>query len=583
MGMRPIKFARFKLKPSGDHNVNANLIWTVIFEVLGGLGIFLLGMKYMSEGLQAVSGERLRKIITAVTDNRFTAVLVGLTVTCIVQSSSITTVMVVGLVNSAMMTLTQAIGVIFGANIGTTITGWVLTLKIGKYGLPLLGTSAFLFLFSRNERVRYTGMALMGIGMIFFGLELMSSGFKPLREVPEFVKWLHSFEATSYIGVLKCVAVGCVLTCIVQSSSAMLGITMGLASTGMINFQTAGALVLGENIGTTITAFLASLGANTTAKRAAYAHICFNVIGVAWITLIAIPFYFPLIARLSAGGNPDLMVPLANGEPSYPHIMAAIAMVHTGFNVTNTLIFLPFVGLLAKLVTRMVPEKGGVEVPHLTYLDVRMLDTPSLSVVQSQKQILFMGESVELMLEKLSKVLENAEPDEEVEKKIFNRENILDNVQKEIMVFLGELISGQVPHDIMEKSRRQMRMADEYESVSDYAAAVLKGLRKLRKNNLAFAPEGIEEFKDLNRRVLDYVKKVNAAVRFEDPKAAMLLLPVSADITRIMKEYRQRHLDRLSEGKVTALSSLVYTDMINSYRRMKDHTLNIAEVAAGEK
>lgn len=562
--------------------MNAELIWTVIFEVLGGLGIFLLGMKYMSEGLQAVSGERLRKIISAVTDNRFTAVLVGLTVTCIVQSSSITTVMVVGLVNSAMMTLTQAIGVIFGANIGTTITGWVLTLKIGKYGLPLLGISAFLFLFSRNERVRYTGMALMGIGMIFFGLELMSNGFKPLRGMPEFVKWLHSFEATSYVGVLKCVAVGCVLTCIVQSSSAMLGITMGLASTGMINFQTAAALVLGENIGTTITAFLASLGANTTAKRAAYSHIVFNVLGVAWITAIAIPFYFPLIAKLS-GGNPDLMIPLENGEPSYPHIMAAIAMVHTGFNVTNTILFLPFVGLLAKLVTKMVPEKGIKETPHLTYLDIRMLDTPALSVIQSQKQILFMGESVELMLEKLSIVLESAEPNEELEKKIFNRENILDNVQKEVMVFLGELISGQVPHDIMEKARRQMRMADEYESVSDYAASVLKGLRKLRKNNLVFAPEGMAEFKDLNSRVLDYVKKVNAAVRFEDSKAAMLLLPVSADITRIMKNYRQHHLDRLTEGKVTALSSLVYTDMINSYRRMKDHTLNIAEVAAGEK
>jgi phosphate:Na+ symporter len=578
----PIESRRFLAFNPGDGNVNAELIWTVIFEVLGGLGIFLLGMKYMSEGLQAVSGERLRKIISAVTDNRFTAVIVGLTVTCIVQSSSITTVMVVGLVNSAMMTLTQAIGVIFGANIGTTITGWVLTLKIGKYGLPLLGISAFLFLFSRNERVRYTGMALMGIGMIFFGLELMSNGFKPLREVPEFVKWLHSFEATSYLGVMKCVAVGCVLTCIVQSSSAMLGITMGLASTGMINFQTAGALVLGENIGTTITAFLASLGANSNAKRAAYAHIVFNVIGVAWITLIAIPFYFPLIAKLT-GGNPDLMVTLDNGEPSYPHIMAAIAMVHTGFNVTNTLIFLPFVGLLAKLVTRMVPEKGGVEVPHLTYLDVRMLDTPSLSVVQSQKQILFMGESIELMLEKLAKVLEGGEPDEALEKKIFNREQILDNVQKEVMVFLGELISGQVPHDVMETARRQMRMADEYESVSDYAAAVLKGLRKLRKNNLVFAPEGIEEFKDLNARVLDYVKKVNAAVRFEDSKAAMPLLPVSAEITRVMKDYRQRHLDRLAVGKVTPLSSLVYTDLLNSYRRMKDHTLNIAEVAAGEK
>lgn len=257
------------------------LILSVVCKVLGGLGVFLLGMKYMSEGLQAVSGERLRKIITVATDNRIMGMLVGLTVTSIIQSSSVTTVMVVGLVNSAMMTLTQAIGVIFGANIGTTATAWILTLNISKYGLPLLGFAAFFFLFSKNERVRYTGMTLMGIGMVFFGLELMTDGFKPLRTLPDFVRWFHSFEATSYPGVMKCVAVGCILTMIVQSSSATVGITMGLASTGMINFETAGSLVLGENIGTTITAWLASLGANTNAKRAAYAHICFNTLGVA--------------------------------------------------------------------------------------------------------------------------------------------------------------------------------------------------------------------------------------------------------------------------------------------------------------
>ena len=562
--------------------MNAEIIGSILFQVLGGLGIFLLGMKNMSEGLQAVSGERLRRIISAVTDNRFTAVLVGLAVTCLVQSSSITTVMVVGLVNSAMMTLTQAIGVIFGANVGTTITGWVLTLKIGKYGLPLLGISAFLFLFSKNERVRYTGMALMGIGMIFFGLELMSSGFKPLRTVPEFVAWFHAFEADTYLGVLKCAAVGCILTMIVQSSSATLGITMGLASTGMIHFQTAAALVLGENIGTTITAFLASLGTTTVAKRAAYSHIIFNLVGAAWITLIAIPFYFPLIARM-VGGNPDLMVSLDGGEPSYPNIMRAIAMVHTGFNVTNMLFFLPFVGLLAKLVTKLVPDKEGGETPRLTYLDVRMLDTPALSVMQSRKQILFMGESIEFMLEKLSEVLHSEAPNEETEKRIFERESILDNVQKEVMLFLGELISGEVPHDVMETVRGQMRMADEYESVSDYAAAVLKGLRKLRKNELVFAPEGMQEFRDLNHRVLEYIQSVNEAVRTEDYRSALRLLPVSGEITRVMKGYRQRHLNRLAEGKVTPLSSLVYTDMLNSYRRMKDHTLNIAEVAAGEK
>ena len=562
--------------------MNTEVIMPVVCKVLGGLGVFLLGMKYMSEGLQAVSGERLRKIITIATDNRIMGMLVGLTITSIIQSSSVTTVMVVGLVNSAMMTLTQAIGVIFGANIGTTVTAWILTLKISQYGLPLLGLSAFFFLFSKNERVRYTGMTLMGIGMVFFGLELMTDGFKPLRALPEFVRWFHSFEATSYLGVLKCVSVGCILTMIVQSSSATVGITMGLASTGMIDFYTAGSLVLGENIGTTITAWLASLGAATNAKRAAYAHICFNTLGVAWITTIAIPFYFPLIARI-VGHDPNTMIPLENGEASYPYIMAAIAAVHTGFNTVNTLLFLPFVKQLAWLVSQIVPEKKAEEVPHLTFLDVRMLDTPSLSVVQSHKQILFMAESAEMMLEKIAFLMESGKPDEELEKKIFHREQILDNVQKEVMVFLGELISGQVPHDVMETARGQMRMADEYESVSDYAASILKALRRLRSNNLQFAPEGIDEFKKLNSTVLDYLQRVSAAVRDEDMKTAIRLLPVNAEITHLMKEFRQRHLARLTEGKVTPLSSLVYMDMINFYRRINDHTLNIAEVVAGEK
>jgi phosphate:Na+ symporter len=550
--------------------------------VLGGLGIFLLGMKHMSEGLQAVAGDRLRKIISAVTDHRVMGLLVGLIVTCIVQSSSVTTVMVVGLVNSAIMTLTQAIGVIFGANIGTTVTGWILTLKIGKYGLPMLGLAAFFFLFSKNERLRYTGMTVMGIGMIFFGLELMSSGFKPLRTMPDFVEWFHAFQATSYLGVLKCALVGCVLTMIVQSSSATLGITMGMASQGLINFETAGALVLGENIGTTVTAFLASLGTSTNAKRAAYAHIVFNLIGVAWITAIALPFYFPIIGKL-IGGDPNMMIPLENGEESFPHIMAAIAMVHTGFNVTNSLIFLPFVGLLAKLVTKMVPDKGTAEVPHLTYLDVRMLDTPALGIVQSGKQIQFMAQSVELMLEKLGVVLQSDQVDDALEAKIFKREEILDNVQKEIMIFLGELISGQVPYNVMEASRRQMRMADEYESVSDYAVSVLKGIRKLRDNDLKLAPEGVQEFIDMNQRVLAYVRSVNKAVLSEDVRAADNLIATSGEITRTMKKYRQQHLERLADNKVSSLSSLVYTDMLNHYRRMKDHALNIAEVLVGEK
>ena len=252
----------------------------MIISVVGGLGIFLLGMKNMSEGMQAVAGARMRKLINAVTNNRLIACGVGITITSLIQSSPVTTVMVVGMVNAGLMNLTQAIGVILGADIGTTITGWILVLQIAKYGLPIIGISAFFYLFSKSERVRYTAMMILGLGMVFFGLQLMKEGFYPLKNSPEFIACFSKFTPDDYLGILRCCLVGALVTAIVQSSSATLGITMGLVGTGVINFETAAALVLGENIGTTITAGLASLGASTNAKRAAVAHFAIKLIGV---------------------------------------------------------------------------------------------------------------------------------------------------------------------------------------------------------------------------------------------------------------------------------------------------------------
>ncbi len=326
--------------------MDAAQVTQMLTTVVGGLGIFLLGMKNMSEGMQAVAGASLRKMISAVTSNRFLATAVGVAVTCVVQSSSITTVMVVGFVNSGVMQLKQAVGVIMGANIGTTITGWILVLNIGKYGLPMLGLAAFVYLFSRGDRWRFWAMFFMGLGMVFFGLELMKDACAQIKDMPEFEQWFQQFQADSYFGVLKCAAVGCFVTLIVQSSSATLGITISLAVQGVISYPTAAALVLGENIGTTITAYLASLGATTNARRAAYFHVLFNMLGVFWITLI-FPWYITLIQSLVAGSVGEAVV--INGKTTYPNVTAAIALTHSLFNVFNTLLFLPFLPLFVKL------------------------------------------------------------------------------------------------------------------------------------------------------------------------------------------------------------------------------------------
>lgn len=564
----------------------------IALNVIGGLGIFLLGMKNMSEGLQAVSGDRLRKIISVATNNRIMGVLMGVLVTMLVQSSSVTTVMVVGFVNSAIMNLMQAIGVILGANIGTTVTGWILVLNIGKWGLPILGIASFFFLFSKNQRLRYIGMTIMGIGMVFYGLELMKNGFKPLRSLDEFEAMFQAFHINlegglfaAYGNIIKCALVGMIMTMIVQSSSATLGITIGLAAMGVIEFQTAAALVMGENIGTTITALLASIGTTTNAKRAAYAHFFFNVIGTAWFIAlfpIAIKGLSTLIATRT-GFNPlEISIDSMDEKEFSTVITAGIALTHTTFNVANVIIFIPLIGLLAKFVTKLAPEKETKEAAHLTYLDVRMLDTPSLGIIQSQGQLNFMADSVEGMMTKLRNCLIE-ESTANYESKIFEREEILDNVQKEIFLFLSHMVSGQVPLEVTNTANKQMRLADEYESLSDYTTNVLKGIKKMEKSSMNLEGVAKERLLELHDRVAAYIIRVDEFMKDENADVLTWANTEGAAIAKLMKSIRKEHLARLQKEEVSPYFSLAYTDMLNFYRRMKDHALNIAEVVNGDK
>lgn len=568
-----------------SNGIEAAVAFAMIFTVVGGLGIFMLGMGHMSEGLQTIAGNRLRRLISLVTSNRLLAVGIGTLVTCIIQSSSVTTVMVVGFVNSGFMTLTQAIGVIMGANIGTTITGWILVLAIGKYGLPILGLAALVYRFSKRERLRYVAMTAMGVGMIFFGLELMKDGFKPMRDMPAFENMFMAFQATSYFGVLKCAAVGCILTMIVQSSSATLGITIALATQGVIPFETAAALVLGENIGTTITAYLASIGTTTNAKRAAYAHCVFNIIGVLWITAI-FSAYIPIIRHLLPHEVPTLEAlrnPGAMADQYGAHMTAAIAMVHSVFNVTNTIIFLPFVGHLARLLERIVPDKVHKEAPHLTGLDIRVLETPVIGIEQSRVEILRMGECLEKMMDKMHTITASDVVDDELVRKLFHREEVLDIMQKEVVIFLSELLGDNLPHDVVNEGRLQLRMADEYESCGDYVANVLKLRLRLLEAGLEFSDEGKAGLVELHGEVADYVKMVNQAYRDRHGDIISKAHTQGDAITHHVRDLREKHLARVTSQSIAPLASVIYTDTLSAYRRVKDHMLNVAEALAGQK
>ncbi|MEE8484030.1 MAG: Na/Pi cotransporter family protein [Nitrospinota bacterium] len=557
-----------------------NILSKMLFQAIGGLGIFLLGMRYLSDGIQATAGSQLRGLISAVTNNRFVAIGVGVVFTCLVQSSSITTVMVVGLVNSGVMTLIQAIGVIMGANIGTTITGWILVLNIGKYGLPILGAASFFYLFSKNERLKFTAMIIMGIGMVFFGLELMKNGFKPMRSMPEFVEWFSLFKATSYFGVLKAAALGCMLTFIVQSSSATLAITMGLAATGVIDFMTAAALVLGENIGTTITAFLASLGATTNAKRSAYAHIIFNVLGVMWITAL-FPFYISIVKGF-LGVDPGMML-IKDGNETYPYIILGIAAVHTGFNVTNTIIFIPFIRHMEKLLLSIVPEKAVREKPKLTQLDDVLIETPMVAIERSHVEILKMGEIVNRMMGQLKEAIGGETINNKFVNKLFHREEVLDKIQNEISIFLTGLLASGLPHDVTEEGKQQLHMADEYESISDYVVKILKLHLRLRDAGLTLPVEDMNDIFDLHESVTSYVQLVTSGCENRSKEILFKANPQSDAITHKVRKIRTQHIDRLSAERKDPLITMIFTDMLNDYRRVKDHALNIAEAVAGEK
>ena len=554
----------------------------IIFMVAGGLGIFLLGMKNMSEGMQAVAGRRLRRLIGAITNNRIMACGVGTIVTCILQSSSITTVMVVGMVNAGIMNLVQAIGVILGANIGTTITGWILVLKISKYGLPILGVATFFFLFSKREKVRFTASFFLGLGMIFYGLQLMKNGFAPLKEMEGFIAWFSRFDPdTGYLGVLKCCLVGAILTAIVQSSSATLGITIGLAFSGVIDYHTAAALVLGENIGTTITTYLASLGATRNAKRAAYAHMLVNIFGVLWITLIFRQYvgWVERFIEYSSGFLPSV----ADADGNYPYSTAAIATTHTGFNVVNVIVILPFIAFVSKFLYKMVPEEAVPEPAHLTFLDIRMLDTPAIGIQQSQKEIHKMSGSVADMFGPLRESLEAKEVSDRTSEKIFEAERKMDMVQMEIVQFVGSLMSGNISHNIVNEGRKQLRMADEYESISDYVTAILKLRLKISDTNQIISEAGLKDLLSLHGLVFKYINLINESVERSVGDFFLEAQIRGEAITHLMKDFRASHLERVGTGDTTPLKSLIYTDMLNAYRRIKDHAFNIAEIIAGEK
>ncbi len=547
--------------------------FTMGYTAIGGLGIFILGMKYLSDSLQSLSGGLIRKAISSVTSNRFLAVIVGLVVTCFVQSSSITTVMVVGLTNAGLMQLTQAIGVILGANIGTTITGWILAVKIGKYGLLLVALGIFPMLFSKNDRISAIAKVMVALGLIFFGLEIMSDAFKPLRKDEGFMQLMLSLDAQSLLSILGCVAIGCAMTMVIQSSSAMLGITIALALTGAIPLYTAVALVMGENIGTTITAQFAAIGGSVAARRAAMAHTVFNVLGV-FIIVSIFSTYVDLIEKFVPG-----LSSFVDADGNRPYIAAHIAMAHTFFNVTATLVMLPFLNYLAKLVSKMVPEKAGAEKGAFKYIGAPGTMPVAMGVSMVFEELKRMQGCVREALTNTESFLQrDTKGRDRIYRKVKELEDQTDVMQHEITTFTVTLMqAGGASKEQSDRAYSYVRAADELESIADYAAAICSYMKRLDKHELDYSADGWADLRNFHTEVFNFFTQVCHAFNDEDVSSTRKIYNEATRLNDLADQVRKAHLDRMKEGSCGALPALTFSDMAVALRRIKNHTVNLHE------
>lgn len=541
--------------------------WAICATVLGGLGLFLIGMKRMSDGLQAVAGARLRRIISMFTNNRFLAVGVGFAATVLVQSSSATTVMILGFVNSGLMTLAQAVGCVMGTNIGTTTTGWLLTLNLGAYGLPLIGVAGFVYLLTNNEKICNLAACALGIGLIFFGLKTMGAALEPLPDIPAFSEFMQAFQANNLWGAIKCVFVGCVTTMIVQSSAATIGITMTLTALGAIDFPAAAALVLGENIGTTITALMASIGATTNARRVAYFHTLFNCVGVCWALAIFFPILLPGVNALGDRWGLD--------------DVGKIALTHSLFNTTNTIFFLPFVGASAAFLTKIAPDRASKPKKRAstTGLASFMNDDPIVGIERSRLEIQRMfGDCQTLARDLATLKSENFENSALVEE-AFSLEKTLDDRQDETIDFISSLTTRAFTVDVAVSAREQVRLAEELETISDYFVGVLKSNLKLRELELPTPKEIDESFVELlgyATESLEWIGKIFA----EWGSRERLLEEMNERRVRYVarvKEIREQFLHSMFEERLDPQAVVAVDYQLNAWRRVYEHLHNIAE------
>ncbi|MDR3118944.1 MAG: Na/Pi cotransporter family protein [Mediterranea sp.] len=546
--------------------------------LIGSLGLFLYGMKIMSEGLQKVAGDRLRSILTAMTTNRFTGVLTGMLITALIQSSSATTVMVVSFVNAGLLTLSQSISVIMGANIGTTVTAWIISVfgfkvDMSAFALPLLAF-ALPLIFSNKSTRKSIGEFIFGFSFLFMGLALLKNNAPDLSQNPEMLAFVQNYTGMGFFSILLFLLIGTVLTMIVQASAATMALTLIMCANGWISYELGAALVLGENIGTTITANLAALTANHQAKRAALAHLVFNVFGVIWVLVVFTPFTDAVswfVDTHMRPGSEDVAV-------SYK-----LSAFHTAFNVCNVCILVWMTRLIEKTVCFIIPRKEEEEEYRLRFITGGMLSTAELSILQANKEIELYAERTQRMFA-MTKELLGKEKDEEFNK-LFSRiekyENISDNMEIEIANYLNQVSEGRLSSESKLHIRAMLREVTEIESIGDSCCNLARILNRKRQVNVYFTGKQIEHIHAMMQLADDALAQMILAVSRPEHQAVDInkTYNIENEINNYRNQLKNQNILNVNNKEYDYQMGIYYMDVIAECEKLGDYVVNVVEAS----
>jgi len=556
-------------------------------ELLGALGFFIYGMKVMSDGIQRTAGSKLRDILRGMTRNSYLGIFTGFLITCLVQSSSATTVMVVSFANAGLLSLIESISVIMGANIGTTITAWLIAffgfkVKISAFALPIIAIG-FPMMFAKRSTTRYFSEVLIGFALLFLGLDALKSAVPDLNQNPEFLEFLSTFTSYGVFSTLLFVAVGTIITVVVQSSSAAMALTLTLLFNDVITFEVAAAMVLGENIGTTITANLAALVANVHAKRAARAHLIFNLIGVTWLILI-FPIFLNFIEYLWTPAQNFLQTLIPDLDKSHAELQ--LSLFHTVFNITNTLLMMGFIPLISRLVTKMVPSRGiEDEAYNLEYIGTGAMVNTEASIIEAKKELLKFSKLVSRMTGFVSDLL--VETDIKKFKKNLNRikkyEEITDKIESEIVVYLAKVSEGELSELASLQIRAMLSIANDLESIGDIYYTMARTIKRKTEDRIYFIPDQRENLLEMFR-MLEVSMEVMLENLDNDLQGNQLEKAYQAEkaINKKRNELKKAHLESIEKGEYKYESGMIYTDLFSAVESVGDRVISISEATTGK-